>query len=125
MVTSIKFGIVAALERELQPLLRRCERMRTAADFAFFEFRNAVVVCGGIGKSAATKAGRAIVETYRPEILVSAGFAGAVRADLKVADLLLAGEVMDTESGRRFSTTTGEGVLATIIKIADRREKAL
>jgi adenosylhomocysteine nucleosidase len=125
MAMSIRFGIVAALERELRPLLQRSARTRSTADFAFFEFSDAVVVCGGIGKAAAARATKALVEAYRPTTLVSTGFAGAVRAELKAADLLLAAEILDMESGRRFSTSMGEGVLATISKIADKSEKAL
>jgi adenosylhomocysteine nucleosidase len=125
MATSTKFGIVAAMERELRPLTRRCQRIRTTPDFAFFEFSEAVVVFGGIGKAAAAKASQALVEAYRPTTLVSAGFAGAVCPDLKVSDLLLAGEVLDVESGRRFPIPAGEGVLATTTGIADKRQKAL
>src|SRR5262245_49436607 len=117
MATSIKFGIVAALERELRPFLRRCRRVRSTADFAFFECSDAVAVCGGIGKAAAARAAEALVDAYRPATLISAGFAGAVLADLKVPDLLLAGEVLDTEIGRKFTTSAGEGVLATITKV--------
>ena len=125
MATSTKFGVVAAVERELRPLLRRCQRMRSTADFAFFEFPNAVVVCGGIGKVAAAKATRALVETYRPATLVSAGFAGSVQPELKVADLLLPSEVLDAESGIKFSTAAGERVLATIGEVADKSHKAM
>lgn len=125
MATSIKFGVVAALERELRPLLQRSKRIRSTADFAFFEFPNAVVVCGGIGKSAAARAARALVETYHPATLVSAGFAGAVQPKLKVADLLLAGQVLDAESGTKFFAAAGEGVLATTTEIADKNHKAL
>ncbi|MCI0350308.1 MAG: phosphorylase [Acidobacteriales bacterium] len=122
---STRFGIVAALERELRPMTRRCARIRTTPDFAFFEFPDAVVVCGGIGKAAAARASEALVRAYQPAVLVSAGFAGAVRVELKVGDLLAAGEVLDVESGRKFPASGGSGVLATITQIADREQKAL
>src|SRR5262245_52367434 len=125
MVTSPKFGIVAAMERELRPLTRRSKRVRTTRDFAFYEFFEAVVVFGGIGKAAAARASQALVEAYQPTTLVSAGFAGAVRADLKVSDLLLAGEVLDVEGGHKFPTSAGEGLLATTTGIADKSSKSL
>ena len=125
MATSIKFGVVAAIERELRPLLRHSNRIRSTAGFAFFEFPSAVVVCGGIGKFAAGKAAQALVKTYHPGTLVSAGFAGAVQPELKVADLLLPAEILDADSGIKFATVAGEGILATITEVADRSHKAV
>lgn len=125
MAMSIKFGVVAALERELRPLLRRSKRIRSTADYAFFEFPSAVAVCGGIGKFAAGKAAQALVKTYHPATLISAGFAGAVQPELRVADLLLAAQVLDAESGMRFFAAAGEGVLATITEVADKNYKAM
>lgn len=123
MVTSTKFGIVAALEREVRPLLRRCERIRSTPEFAFYEFPDAVIVCGGIGKAAAARAARAVLEAYRPATLVSVGFAGAVNSDLKVGDLLVPAAVLDLESGRNFKVEAGKGVLATAARIAGQKEK--
>jgi adenosylhomocysteine nucleosidase len=125
MATSTKFGIIAALERELRPWLRRCQRIRSTPDYAFYEFSDAVAVCGGIGKAAAARATSALVDSCRPSILISAGFAGAVNSDLKVADLLTPVEIVDVETGDTFRLEAGRGVLATTGHIADKGYKAM
>jgi len=121
---STKFGIVAAMEREIGPWARQCKRLRVAGNLVFYEGGNAVAACGGIGKTAASRAAEQIVEVYQPAVLVSAGFAGALKREFKVADLLLPSEVVDLESGRRFPTGKGEGILATSGTILSKAQKA-
>ena len=123
MVMPIEFGMVAALERELRPLLRRSERIRTTPDFVFYELASAVIVCGGIGKAAAQRAASAIISAYRPQAVISVGFAGALHAQLKIGNVFIASEVLDVATGRRFRTETGEGLLATADKIAAQEQK--
>jgi adenosylhomocysteine nucleosidase len=45
---------------------------------------------------------------YRPKLVLSAGFSGALRPDLRVGDLVLATEVIDTEGHRWPATWPGE-----------------
>jgi adenosylhomocysteine nucleosidase len=124
MAMPIKFGIVAALEREVRPLLRCSVRMRTTADTVFHEFPAAVIVCGGIGAERAREAAEALIAAYHPTILVSAGFAGAVEPKLKPGDVFMASTVLDVASGRSFRTQQGNGVLATARMIAGQQQKA-
>jgi adenosylhomocysteine nucleosidase len=123
MATSIEFGMVAALQREVRPLLRRSERVRSTSDFVFYEIGSAVIVCGGIGKAAAQRAASAIISAYRPQAVISVGFAGALRAQLKTGNVFIASEVLDVATGRRFRTETGEGLLVTVDKIAAHEQK--
>ena len=61
-------AIVAALERELRPLVREwkvAEREHAGRRFRFFESDRAVVVCGGIGPEAARRATEAVI-TFVP-----------------------------------------------------------
>jgi adenosylhomocysteine nucleosidase len=112
------------LERELRPLLRRSERIRSTPEFAFYEFRDAVAVCGGIGKAAAARAARALIAAYRPSSLVSAGFAGAVQPELNVGDLVVPAEILDLDTQQTFRLESGRGVLATTAEIASKNQKA-
>src|ERR1700680_125399 len=85
-----KLAIVAALERELSGLLDNCSRAEQeyqGRKFIFFERDETVMVCGGIGLEAARRAAEAVIVLYRPTLVQSVGFAGALRADLRVGDI--------------------------------------
>src|SRR6476660_7296010 len=79
-------AIVAALEREVRPLVREwkvAEREHAGRKFRFFESDRAVVVCGGVGPEAARRATEAAISLYRPARVISAGFAGALIEGLR------------------------------------------
>lgn len=124
-----KIAIVVALEREVRPLVRgwRSYRLRAADGLhrlRFFESEGAVVVCGGIGREAATEATRTVIERYRPQVVVSAGFAGAVVPELRVASILSPAKVIAASTGIAFGTGDGgSGVLVTAASVAGPEEK--
>lgn len=123
-----KIAIVAALHREVSGLVknwRSVSRQYEARDFRFFENDDRVLVCGGIGAEAARRATEAIISLYPSELIVSAGFAGALVAELKVGDLLTPRWVIDARDGSRHDTGLGEGALLTINDVAggDRKIK--
>lgn len=124
-----KVAIVAALEREVRSLVRGWRSYRLpAADglhrLRFFESEGAVVVCGGIGREAATEATRAVIERYRPQVVVSAGFAGAVVPELRVASILDPAKVIAASTGTAFATgSAGSGILVTVAAVAGPEEK--
>ena len=124
-----KVAIVAALEREVRPLVRGWKSYRVpAADglhrLRFFESPSAVVVCGGIGREAATEATRAVIARYRPQVVVSAGFAGATVPELRVASILNPEKVIAASTGTAFGTGgAGNGVLVTVVAVAGAEEK--
>src|ERR1039457_2856985 len=91
-------GVVAALRRELAPLLRG-RRAQRVDGVELFEVDSAIVVLGGIGQMAARRAAEALVRYARPELLVAAGIAGAASTNLKVGDVGWAREVVDSETG--------------------------
>src|SRR5204863_10104916 len=67
-----KIAIVAALERELRPLVRSWKvepREHAGRVFRFFERGDRVAVCGGIGAEAARRAAEAIIVLYAPEAI--------------------------------------------------------
>jgi adenosylhomocysteine nucleosidase len=124
-----KIAIVAALEREVRPLVRGWRSWQApAADglhrLRFFESRQAVVVCGGIGREAATEATRAAVERFHPQVVISAGFAGALAPGLKVASVLHPAKVILASTGTAFETGAGgSGILVSSPTVAGPEEK--
>ena len=124
-----KVAIVAALEREVAPWVRGWRSYRLpAADglhrLRFFESQGAVVVCGGIGREAATEATRTVIERYRPQVVVSAGFAGGMVPELRVATILSPAKVIAASTGTAFETGgVGSGILVTAAAVAGPEEK--
>jgi adenosylhomocysteine nucleosidase len=131
-----KVAMVAALEREVKPLIRnwrRNEREHEGHKFRFFEKNDVVIVCGGIGEQAARRATEAIIALFSPEVVYSGGFAGALNPILKVGDVMLPREVIDSRDGSRVDTREGlggenqggenTGVLVSFPSVADPRQK--
>ena len=117
-------AVVVAMRRELEPLLRGVRSQRTNG-VEFFELENAVVAVGGIGPGAARKAAKIAIERYEPRLVVSAGIGGALRTSLKVGDVVCAREVVDADSGVRFTAGEGDVVIATIASVSGPSEKRM
>ncbi len=118
---SCKLAIIAALEREVRPLVkgwRGVNRHYDGREFRFFESNNTVLVCGGIGADAARRATEAIIELYHPEFIQSVGFAGALDSKLKVGNIFIPGCVIDARDGSRVETGAGTGILLTAPSVA-------
>lgn len=108
-------AIIAALERELRPLIKSWPNSTFAYEgheFTAYESNYAVAVCGGIGAEYARRAAEAVVARYSPEILVSAGVAGATVPELHVGETLFPSLVVDTLDGSRHQTDINSAVLA-------------
>jgi len=102
-----KIAIVAALEREVAPLVRGWASTKSQHEgraFTFYENEYAVVVCGGIGPEAARRAAEAIIVRYSPEIVTSAGIAGALVPELHVGETIFPATVIDTQDGSHHET---------------------
>ena len=97
-----RLAIVAALEREVRGLVKNWKVVTQQYEgrvFRFYESQRAIVVCGGIGAEAARRASEAVVKLYRPEMLISAGFAGAPAPQMKVGQIFLPSRVIDAKDG--------------------------
>ena len=108
-------AIIAALDRELKPLVESWKQSRVefqGKTFTMYEHRNLVAVAGGIGSRAAERAARAVVAQYRPEALISAGLAGALIRSLKVGCVVTPNVIMDSNSGNEYRCTLGDGLIA-------------
>lgn len=62
--------------------------------------REVVIVDGGVGQAAAARATAEIIKFYRPQRVISAGFAGGLTDALRRGHLLLVDEVVDAHGGR-------------------------
>lgn len=122
-----KIAIVAALEREVRPLIAdwpACEREHAGRKLKFFEQNDVVLVCGGIGAEPARRAAEAIIEFYAPAIVWSVGFAGALQPHLSVGDIVTPRRVVDARDGSSMDMGEGAGILITAPGIVSPREKA-
>ena len=121
-----RLAIVAALEREVRPLIkswRATVREHDGRRFRFFENGEVVLVCGGIGAGAARRAAEAVIALFEPRVLCSAGFAGALNPKLKVGDLILPATVINASDGSRTALNNGMGVLVSFASVADPAQK--
>jgi adenosylhomocysteine nucleosidase len=121
-----KIATIAALEREVRGLVRhwtRTEREYQGRRFRFFEKGSETLVCGGIGPEAARRATEAVIALYRPELVQSVGFAGALDPSLKVGQIFIPSRVIDASDGSSAETNTGNGVLLSFGSIAGVEQK--
>jgi adenosylhomocysteine nucleosidase len=124
---STKIAIVAALEREIWPLVKHWQvasRTYDGREFKFFEKDKKVVICAGIGGEAGRRATEAVIHLDEPTLLVSVGFAGALNPELKVGNILVPSAVVDANDGSRFETGSGSGVVLSFPLIAGAAQKA-
>jgi adenosylhomocysteine nucleosidase len=92
-------------------------------NFRFFEKGQVVVVCGGIGAEPARRAAEAVIALYAPEVVYSAGFAGALDPAMKVADMLVPARVIDAGDASSVDTGAGQGILVTFGAVATPEQK--
>jgi adenosylhomocysteine nucleosidase len=124
-----RLAMVAALEREVSGLTKgwgRVEQEYEGRSFVFRERDETVVVCGGIGFEAARRAAEAVIALYRPALLQSVGFAGALDASLHVGDIFIPAVVIDVRDGSRVEVDggKGKGSLLTFMAVAGAAQKA-
>jgi adenosylhomocysteine nucleosidase len=90
-------GLVAAMQQEVRPLLRRVGKRESVRVGRFHAVRFSVAGVGclliqsGIGQQNATEAARALMTSGRPNMLISFGIAGGIHSDLRIGDVV-AGE---------------------------------
>lgn len=127
MSHSYKIVVVAALQREINGLVKNWRVVmheRDGRHFRFFEQDSTVVVCGGIGSEAARRAAQFAVALYQPQLLLSAGFAGALDQQLQVGQVFRPRVVIDAGDGSRTETASGDGTLVSFSSVANSAQKA-
>ena len=131
-----KIAVVAALDREILPLVKTWpsgKLTHEGREFTVYENDYAVIVCGGIGQESARRAAEAVVTKYSPGLLISAGVAGALVPELHVGDTIFPALVIDTQDGSHHETAVqkapiantplGRTILATYPEIATVTQK--
>ena len=111
-----KIAIIAALEREIAPLVKHWPSKTVhheGHEFTFFKSEHAVAVCGGIGGECARRAAEAAIIHYSPRLIISAGIAGALVADLKVGDTISPAVIVDIQDGSRRETAICSSPMAS------------
>ena len=95
--------MVAAVPPEIRPAIRALRARRGSGgggrgtstgggrSRAAWDAGAIVLACGGIGAEAAAACARDLLDRFRIEVLVSAGFAGAVRRGVATGDLIVGG----------------------------------
>ncbi|ODT99079.1 MAG: nucleoside phosphorylase [Planctomycetes bacterium SCN 63-9] len=100
-------GIVAALPLELGFFVDRLKKVRkyktAASTIIEGEFGNKVVavVYSGAGRSAARIATQILIAGHRPNLIISAGFAGGLNPGFTRGQLIYPSEILDLD-GNRF-----------------------
>ena len=122
-----KLAIIAALEREVAPLVRDWDM--TVVRMGEREYRirekdGVLVICGGIGAAAARTAAEVLHKHGKGEIagFVSAGYAGALTPELKVGDVVQPEHVVNP-AGEAHPAHGDDGILVSALNIATPERK--
>ncbi len=121
-----KIGIIAAMEREVTGLVRSWDSGMVESrgrQWKVFQTPRAVLVCSGIGALAAGRAAEAVAG-MGVEVLISAGFAGALLPGMRAGGPLTPEVVVDAETGARFRTIFGGGTLVSAGRVLRGEEKS-
>jgi hypothetical protein len=120
--------IITALPRELAPLVRGWKHREIPAQSRrvhIWESDRAIAACAGIGGIAARVATDAAFKAANGEVslIISAGLAGALSADLRVADIVQPAIITDGVDGLTIRTAAGQGTLITTGSLAEEAHK--
>ena len=111
-MNKVDFGVVFALSQESGCFVDMLSRVRvTRGDGftvrrGFCGEREVVVVESGPGRQRAAKTAHALIDAFRPRIVVSAGFAGGLDPRVKRHDLVAAESLVDAD-GREIAPRSG------------------
>lgn len=127
MGMSASLVIIAALEREIGPLVKdwRVVEGSSLGAYRTFEKGNTIVVCSGIGPRAALRSADRVLARHNPRLLVSAGLAGSLVPELKVGDIIIPANVINSSTGVRIPTGQGIGSLVSASDVAAQEAKRL
>ncbi|MDP3786001.1 MAG: hypothetical protein Q8R05_00370 [Candidatus Omnitrophota bacterium] len=95
-------AIIFALFWELRPFARKMgvPFFKAMSRHIILEDRNIALIRCGMGRENAKQAAERIIKDFHPEIIVSAGFCGALVEDLKIGDIISS----DLSDGKIFSS---------------------
>jgi adenosylhomocysteine nucleosidase len=118
-----RIGIIAALPRELKPLVRGWQQ-RGQLYVGQIGEAECLAMAGGMGVEAVIRACNLLLAEGKLEALVSYGWAGALSCGLKPPTACVIAEVIDSRTREQFRTASSEGQrLVTLDHIARPDEK--
>ncbi len=106
IVAQPDLGIVFALAMEAGCFVDTLSQVRVIRGDGFVVrqgrhgSREIVLVESGPGRRRAAKAAHALIDAYRPQLIVSAGFAGGLNRRAKRQDLVVATSLVNAEGGK-------------------------
>ena len=120
-----RVGIVAAMFREVHPLLRTMKPLKYLPDkrVRLYEDDEKVIVYAGMGIDPATVACRAVLATGELSAVASVGWAGGLNPSASGGQVVEPSVVINGSSGERFSATGDGGTLVTVQRVAGLEEK--
>jgi adenosylhomocysteine nucleosidase len=122
----MRIGIIAALAGELKPLIRGWQKMPVArgSGIAMWQRERGgdehVAVCAGMGAAAARRAFTAAEFAGSLDMVLSVGWAGAL-TDAGIQPVMA--EIIDAQTGERFSCGFGRQRVVTTAQVANEAEK--
>jgi adenosylhomocysteine nucleosidase len=121
------FVIIAALEREVHPLVRHWRVVDgLGGPYRSFEHGAVLVACSGIGRRAARRMAETVVSLFKPKVLLSIGLAGALGPELRVGAIIIPAEIVDSSTGERISVgPEGKYTLVSASGVASAEAKRL
>ncbi len=116
-----RIGIVAALKREIKYLLGDLKEGKPLGKGASFHHpvyegeingRDIVAVVSGVGKKGSERAARLLIESYGPDMIITAGYAGSLTPDLVVGDIVVYSRAL-SESGENVDFIESEPAVSS------------
>ena len=109
-----RIGIVAALDREVavfrgglsRPTHKAIGSYRVTTGFS--GQKEVATVISGVGGRCAAGAVRELIKSFRPDLVISTGYAGGLSPEIRVGDIVVMGEVIH-ESGKRVVSRSMDG----------------
>jgi len=120
-----RVGIVAAMFREVHPLLRTMKPLKYLPDkrVRLYEDDLKVIAYAGMGIDPAAVACRAVLATGELSAVASVGWAGGLNPSASGGQVVEPSAVIDGSSGDRFSSSGTGGTLVTVERVAGLEEK--
>ena len=116
-------GIIAALPREVAPLVKGWRREELPGHRVVYLRGDVVVACAGMGPVQAGIAVQAVRALAPVTELISIGLAGACDPRLKMADVVRPGVVIDRRTGERYLDERQHAVLISTDAVVNVAEK--
>ena len=120
-----RIGIIAAMFREVHPLVRGMQPLRYLPDrrVQLYQNETAIVAYAGMGRERASVAARAALAAGELSALLSVGWAGGINPQVTAGKVVEPSTVIDAFSEKRYPAPGNGGTLVTVQLVANLEEK--